>query len=126
MIGIWYAGGGDGRLFSRAPKSLAAATPWRRRRRHKKTAPRISATPRRPPITPPRMTPLLLREAVGTGVATALGGELASVDTGVDDGVAVLSVVTVFEVTVVLEDEGEVEGWGEVAAKVQPSVSEHG
>lgn len=133
MIGIWYAGGGDTRLFSRAPKSLAAATPWRRRRRHKKTAPRISATPRRPPITPPRMTPLLLREAVGTGVATALGGELASVDTGVDDGVddgvAVLSVVTVFEVTVVLEDEGEVEdngGWGGVAAEVQSSADKHG
>lgn len=61
MIGAGYTGGVDTRLFSRAPKSPAAATPWRRRRRHKKTAPRISATPRRPPITPPRMAPLLLR-----------------------------------------------------------------
>lgn len=59
MIGTGYAAGGGGRLFSRAPKSLAVVAAWRRRRRHKNTAPRISATPRRPPITPPTITPLL-------------------------------------------------------------------
>lgn len=58
MIGTGYTVGGGGRLFSRAPKSPAAAAPWWRRRRHKNTAPRISATPRRPPITPPMIAPL--------------------------------------------------------------------
>lgn len=91
MIGIGYSAGGGGRLFSRAPKSPAAAAPWRRRRCQKNMAPRISATPRRPPITPPAITaplppllpPLLLGDkaaggkfAPGTTTVVGLGAWL--------------------------------------------------